>query len=152
MTSADFLRLTVFDYAGLFRCISARPPEVRHKSFLFYPPDLLHKVTLIFWALTCCVALPSHTASVSDSCSSGQDFATPFLQLISHDMHLGLRYAVGYEYLRSGLPPVRFMPCSAHTKKGELRLSLCVGVFQKTPNLEKFFKNFPEKLRLFALN
>ncbi|MDR2266345.1 MAG: hypothetical protein LBE09_01995, partial [Christensenellaceae bacterium] len=40
-------------------------------------------------------------------------------QLIPHDTHLGVHYAVGYEYLRCGLPPLRLVPCSAHKKKRE---------------------------------
>ena len=105
MASADFLRLTFFNY-GL-SAVSARPPEVRHHSFLFNLPDLLHGVTLIFWTLACVAALSVRTALVSGSCSSGQDFAIPFLQLTHHYAHLGVRYAVGYEYPRCGLSPLK---------------------------------------------
>jgi len=86
MASADFLRLTVFDYAGLFLCISARPPEVRHKSFLFYPPNLPPGVTLIFRTLTPLAASSTQTAFLLGSCSSGQDFAIPFFS-----SHLAMR-------------------------------------------------------------
>ena len=56
-----------------------RPHRVSHLTFLFYSLDLLHKVTYIFWALTCLVALPSYTALVSSFCTSSQDFDTHFL-------------------------------------------------------------------------
>ena len=58
---------------------SARPPEVRHLTFLFYSLNLLHKVTHIFWTLACLVALSAYTALILSSCSSSQDFATHFL-------------------------------------------------------------------------
>ena len=59
---------------------SAKPPEVRHLTFLFSPPNLLHKVTHIFWTLACLVALSTYTALISGFCSSGQDFVPHFLQ------------------------------------------------------------------------
>ena len=77
MTSADFLRQTFFDRKKTFS--SARPPEVRHLTFLFYSLNLLHKVTHIFWTLACLVALSAYTALILSSCSSSQDFATHFL-------------------------------------------------------------------------
>ena len=77
MTSADFLRQTFFDRKKNFSF--ARPPEVRHLTFLFYSLNLLHKVTHIFWTLACNVALSAYTALILSSCSSSQDFATHFL-------------------------------------------------------------------------
>ena len=56
-----------------------RPHRVSHLTFLIYSLDLLHKVTYIFWALTCNVALPSYTALVSSFCTSSHDFDTHFL-------------------------------------------------------------------------
>ena len=56
-----------------------RPHRVSRLTFLIYSLDLLHKVTYIFWALTCCVALPSYTALVSSFCTSSHDFDTHFL-------------------------------------------------------------------------
>lgn len=58
---------------------SARPPEVRHLTFLFYSLNLLHKVTHIFWTLACWVALSAYAALILSSYSSSQDFATHFL-------------------------------------------------------------------------
>jgi hypothetical protein len=122
MLSADFLQFVV-----TMPCRTpVRPPEVRHKSFLFNLPDLPHGVTLIFWILACLVALSVRTALVSGFCSSGQDFVSPCFQLIPHDTHLGVHYAVGYEYLRCGLPPLRLVPCSAHKKKKPFSLLFCV--------------------------
>ena len=69
--------------ANLFRplfLVSTRPHRVRRLTFLFYSLDLLHKVTCIFWALACTVALPSYTAFVSSFCTSSQDFIPHFLQ------------------------------------------------------------------------
>ena len=77
MTSADFLRQTFFDRKKTFS--SARPPEVRHLTFLFYSLNLLHKVTHIFWTLACLVALSAYTALILSSYSSSQDFVTHFL-------------------------------------------------------------------------
>ena len=56
-----------------------RPHRVSHLTFLIYSLDLLHKVTYIFWALACCVALPSYTALISSFCTSSHDFDTHFL-------------------------------------------------------------------------
>ena len=56
-----------------------RPHRVSRLTFLIYSLDLLHKVTYIFWALTCLVALPPYTALVSCSCTSSHDFDTHFL-------------------------------------------------------------------------
>ena len=78
MTSADFLRQTFFDRKNFFFS-SARPPEVRHLTFLFYSLNLLHKVTHIFWTLACWVALSAYAALILSSYSSSQDFATHFL-------------------------------------------------------------------------
>lgn len=67
---------------NLFRplfLVFTRPHRISHLTFLFYSLDLLHKFTYIFWALTCLVVLPSHTAFVSSFCSSSQDFDTHFL-------------------------------------------------------------------------
>ena len=67
---------------NLFRPLSlvfTRPHRVSHLTFIFYSLDLLHKVTYIFWALTCLVVLPSYTALVSSFCTSSQDFDTHFL-------------------------------------------------------------------------
>ena len=67
---------------NLFRPLSlvfTRPHRVSHLTFIFYSLDLLHKVTYIFWALTCVVVLPSYTALVSSFCTSSQDFDTHFL-------------------------------------------------------------------------
>ena len=58
---------------------STRPHRVSRLTFLIYSLDLLHKVTYIFWALTCLVVLPSYTAFVSSSCTSSHDFDTHFL-------------------------------------------------------------------------
>lgn len=59
--------------------MSTRPHRVSRLTFLIYSLDLLHKVTYIFWALTCMVALPSYTALVSSFCTSSHDFDTHFL-------------------------------------------------------------------------
>ena len=56
-----------------------RPHRVSRLTFLIYSLDLLHKVTYIFWALSCKVALPSYTALVSSFCTSSLDFDTHFL-------------------------------------------------------------------------
>ena len=67
---------------NLFRplfLVSTRPHRISRLTFLFYSLDLLHKVTYIFWALTCNVVLPSYTALVSSFCTSSQDFDTHFL-------------------------------------------------------------------------
>ena len=58
---------------------STRPHRVSRLTFLIYSLDLLHKVTYIFWALTCLVVLPSYTALVSSFCTSSHDFDTHFL-------------------------------------------------------------------------
>ena len=55
------------------------PHRVSHLTFILYSPDLLYKVTYIFWALTCLVALPTHTALISSFCTSSQNFDTHFL-------------------------------------------------------------------------
>ena len=55
------------------------PHRVSHLTFILYSPDLLYKVTYIFWALTCLVALPTHTALISNFCTSSQNFDTHFL-------------------------------------------------------------------------
>ena len=67
---------------NLFRplfLLFTRPHRVSRLTFLIYSLDLLHKVTYIFWALTCKVALPSYTALVSSFCTSSLDFDTHFL-------------------------------------------------------------------------
>ena len=79
MTSADFLQLTIFDYEKNF-FISARPHRISRLTFLFYSPNLLCKVTCIFWAFDCLVPLPSYIALVLGFCSSSQDFISHFLQ------------------------------------------------------------------------
>ena len=56
-----------------------RPHRVSLLTFLIYSLNLLHKVTYIFWALTCYVVLPSYTALVLSFCSSSHDFDTHFL-------------------------------------------------------------------------
>ena len=56
-----------------------RPHRVSHLTFLIYSLDLLYKVTYIFWALTCSVALPSCIALISSFCTSSHDFDTHFL-------------------------------------------------------------------------
>lgn len=55
------------------------PHRVSHLTFILYSLDLLYKVTYIFWALTCLVALPSYTALVSSSYTSSQNLDTHFL-------------------------------------------------------------------------
>ena len=55
------------------------PHRVSHLTFILYSPDLLYKVTYIFWALTCLVALPTHTALISSFYTSSQNFDTHFL-------------------------------------------------------------------------
>ena len=55
------------------------PHRVSHLTFILYSLDLLYKVTYIFWALTCLVVLPSHTALISSFCTSSQNFDTHFL-------------------------------------------------------------------------
>ena len=55
------------------------PHRVSHLTFILYSLDLLYKVTYIFWALTCLVALPTHTALISSFCTSSQNFDTHFL-------------------------------------------------------------------------
>ena len=59
--------------------MSTRPHRVSRLTFLIYSLDLLHKITYIFWALTCYVVSPSYTALVSSFCSSSHDFDTHFL-------------------------------------------------------------------------
>ena len=59
--------------------MSTRPHRVSRLTFLIYSLDLLHKITYIFWALTCYVVSPSYTALVSSFCSSSYDFDTHFL-------------------------------------------------------------------------
>ena len=56
-----------------------RPHRVSRLTFLIYSLDLLYKVTYIFWALTCSVALPSCIALISSFCTSSHDFDTHFL-------------------------------------------------------------------------
>ena len=68
---------------NLFRplfLVSTRPHRISRLTFLFYSLDLLHKVTCIFWALACNVALPLYPAFVSSFCPSSQDFIPHFLQ------------------------------------------------------------------------
>ena len=55
------------------------PHRVSHLTFILYSLDLLYKVTYIFWALTCLVALPSYTALVSSFYTSSQNLDTHFL-------------------------------------------------------------------------
>ena len=55
------------------------PHRVSRLTFILYSLDLLHKVTYIFWALTCLVALPTHTALISSFYTSSQNFDTHFL-------------------------------------------------------------------------
>ena len=55
------------------------PHRVSLLTFILYSLDLLHKITHIFWALTCFVALPSYTALISSFCTSSQNFDTHFL-------------------------------------------------------------------------
>ena len=55
------------------------PHRVSHLTFILYSLDLLHKVTYIFWALTCYVVLPTYTALISSFCTSSQNFDTHFL-------------------------------------------------------------------------
>ena len=67
---------------NLFRplfLVFTRPHRVSRLTFLIYSLDLLHKVTYIFWALTCKVASPSYTALVSSFYTSSHDFDTHFL-------------------------------------------------------------------------
>lgn len=56
-----------------------RPHRVSRLTFLIYSLDLLYKVTYIFGALTCNVALPSCIALISSFCTSSHDFDTHFL-------------------------------------------------------------------------
>ena len=56
-----------------------RPHRVNRLTFLIYSLDSLYKVTYIFWALTCKVALPSCIALISSFCTSSHDFDTHFL-------------------------------------------------------------------------
>ena len=56
-----------------------RPHRVSRLTFLIYSLDLLYKVTYIFWALTCNVALPSCIDLISSFCTSSHDFDTHFL-------------------------------------------------------------------------
>ena len=94
-------------YMGL---ISDNSDSINYAYTAVFPSKIvLEKIIADYDLVFALVALPSYTALVSDSCSTGQDFA-----ITPRGAHLGRRYAVGYEYLRSGLPPVRFMPCSAH--------------------------------------
>ena len=55
------------------------PHRVSHLTFILYSLDLLYKVTYIFWALTCLLALPSHTALISSFCTTSQNFDSRFL-------------------------------------------------------------------------
>ena len=86
MTSADFFDKpfsTIFHsmYSSSFPNYSmlTRPHRVSRLTFLIYSLDLLYKVTYIFWALTCNVALPSCIALISSFCTSSHDFDTHFL-------------------------------------------------------------------------
>ena len=83
LTSCDKPFSTVFCsmYSSSFPnySTSTRPHRVSRLTFLIYSLDLLHKVTYIFWALSCKVALPSYTALVSSFCTSSLDFDTHFL-------------------------------------------------------------------------
>lgn len=56
-----------------------RPHRVSHLTFILYSLDLLYKVTYIFQAFACIVALPPYTALVSSFCTSSQNFDTHFL-------------------------------------------------------------------------
>ena len=67
---------------NLFRplfLVFTRPHRVSCLTFLICSLNLLHKVTYIFWALTCRVVLPSYTALILSFCSSSHDFDTHFL-------------------------------------------------------------------------
>lgn len=86
--------------------MSARPHGVSRLIFLFYPLDLLDKVTYIFWTLTSLVVLSSYQALVSSFCSLSQDFATHFLHVTPHDGTLVFHYVVGDVYLHYGLSPI----------------------------------------------
>ena len=55
------------------------PHRVSRLTFILYSLDLLHKVTYIFRALTCFVALPTYTALISSFYTSSQNFDTHFL-------------------------------------------------------------------------
>ncbi len=83
LTSCDKPFSTIFCsmYSSSFPnySMSTRPHRVSHLTFLIYSLDLLHKVTHIFGALTCLVALPSYTALVSSFYTSSHDFDTHFL-------------------------------------------------------------------------
>jgi len=73
-----------------------RPHRVSRLIFLFYSLNLLHKVTHIFWALTCVVASPSYTALVLSFYSSSQDFDTHFLHfhLTMDSLYFSMRLAI----------------------------------------------------------
>ena len=83
LTSCDKPFSTIFHsmYSSSFPNYSmlTRPHRVSRLTFLIYSLDLLYKVTYIFWALTCSVALPSCIALISSFCTSSHDFDTHFL-------------------------------------------------------------------------
>lgn len=83
LTSCDKPFSTIFHsmYSSSFPNYSmlTRPHRVSRLTFLIYSLDLLYKVTYIFWALTCNVALPSCIALISSFCTSSHDFDTHFL-------------------------------------------------------------------------
>ena len=121
LTSCDKPFSTVFCsmYSSSFPnySTSTRPHRISRLTFLFYSLNLLHKVTYILWALTCCVALPSYTAFVLSFCSSSQDFDTHFLHVSPHGGTLVLLYVVGDIYLHYGLSPISQTTCLSYTKK-----------------------------------
>ena len=71
--------LTVYSSSFPEYSMSTSPHRVSRLTFLFHSFDLLHKVTYIFWALTCMVVLPLYTALISNFYTSSQDFDTHFL-------------------------------------------------------------------------
>ena len=83
LTSCDKPFSTIFHsmYSSSFPNYSmlTRPHRVSRLTFLIYSLNLLYKVTYIFWALTCLVALPSCIALISSFCTSSHDFDTHFL-------------------------------------------------------------------------
>ena len=94
MTCADFLRLTVFDYAGPFH-LHIRKTS-RGKPCLF--PLLPAQSTPWGYAHTSGFSLPSsltHPDSlVIEFVFLRSRFCYPFLQLTPHDAHLGIHYTV----------------------------------------------------------
>ena len=110
MTSADFL-----DYRNTQP--SLRPPRVRCTSFTLIPAACTYCLSGQVLGFEDDCLLSQSIRLVCDSCSSGQCFASGFLQPTPHDVHLAARLCPSPYRADSGLSPVRRAPCLAHNKK-----------------------------------